>query len=1163
MLRVNLRITLLAVLLAALSSTFAWSAPLRVAMYIDDGASATWTNVAAALNDPARFTVTTVMGADIRAGVLANFDVLVHPGGSGSAQGASLEEAGRDSVRAFVRRGGGYLGICAGSYLASSDYAWSLNLLNAKVIDKAHWNRGDAAVDVRFTGFGRDMFSLAQDTVVIEYRQGALMAPAQIDSMPAYVEAGAFASEVALNGAPTGVMIGATAFAFSTYHKGRAVAFSPHPEITAGYQYMVADAVEWVASSAPFLAVSAPRELETWQTGSIHAIQWITEGDNQPVAIEFSPDNGATWQTVASGVTTKYNWTVPATASSTGLLRATSISNPALTHTVPFAIIPPPPSIKSARGGNWSDAGTWLGGMVPGAADNVVIGSGHTVIVDVASSCLDISFQDAAGRLGLTRDLNVYGNFNIYDTLTNPFYSGSSLWGATARMVFTGSADIQTITNLGVTSATPYPCRFQQIVVDKPNGKLTTNPVAGLESNLKLGIGVSLEIINGTFELGRSDDLEGRTVAGTASTPTITVQAGGIFRMLGSTSHIRRGNFVGDDTARMGKLTVFGEAYLAGSTTNRINLGGIDVESGGLLQVPYYSAGGNMGVNCFNPGAVTIKAGGTFINSLNSNYWYTNPTTPNQLSLLDGGSIEANSSAPYYPALTVNQGTFVYSRASSDQVVLDMNYRNLELRNSTAGARKLWTLGADRTVSGELNNCYSAQLVVAADAARTLTIGGKLRLTSGAVDHSDADVTLKMADGSAIAVATGAVTRAPAFAGLVDLDYTSTVARVVTGLEMPATAGVLRNLTVSGDRGVDLAADITVGGICSTAGSAIYTGSHVLTLGSGASLVEAPGFNVTGTVAATRTVGQSVNEAFGGIGLEILAAGGAPGATQVVRTTGASVEKGANDGIKRFFQVTPANNAGLDATVVFHYDESELNGINEGSLVMYAANGPGWTSLPSVAAPPVNTVTSVGLNAFSRLVLGADGVVAALLRSSEVQAAGAAVNISWFLSEAIPVADFQVYRLDGATRTPVLLGSAVVATGDAAYKIVDAGGVPGTTCTYRVDVKRSDRTWTLFETEPVQIPRSVLSLDQNHPNPFNPLTAISYSVPAAGHVTLDVFDIAGRLVVRLVDGAQSAGAHSEKWDGLDRAGNPVASGNYFYRMTTEGRSLVRKMLLVR
>jgi hypothetical protein len=219
--------------------------------------------------------------------------------------------------------------------------------------------------------------------------------------------------------------------------------------------------------------------------------------------------------------------------------------------------------------------------------------------------------------------------------------------------------------------------------------------------------------------------------------------------------------------------------------------------------------------------------------------------------------------------------------------------------------------------------------------------------------------------------------------------------------------------------------------------------------------------------------------------------------------------------------------------------------------------------LPSAVSSTANTVTAAGLDGFSRLVLGSEGVVAALLRSGNAETVGSGIDITWFLSEAIPVENFQVFRLEGVTGAPVLLGNAVVATGELSYKIVDADGAPGTTCTYRVDVKQNGRTWTLFETEPVQIPRPVFSLNQNQPNPFNPVTTIAYSVPGTGHVTLDIYDIAGRCVVRLVDGVQTAGAHTEKWNGLDRAGSPVASGAYFYRMTTEGRSLVRKMLLVR
>ena len=218
-----------------------------------------------------------------------------------------------------------------------------------------------------------------------------------------------------------------------------------------------------------------------------------------------------------------------------------------------------------------------------------------------------------------------------------------------------------------------------------------------------------------------------------------------------------------------------------------------------------------MGAACFNPGTVTIKDGGTFINSLNTNIWYVNTTTPNQIALLAGGIVDANSSAPVYPSLSVNEGTFRYSRSSSNQTVLDMDYHNLELSYS-AGTQKLWTLGADRVVSGELETNNSANLVITSDAARTLTVGTSLRLTSGTIDNSDPDVALTLADGATVTRATGTLSTAPVFAGVADVRYTSTIAAVTTGPELPVGAGVLRDLTVSGTQGVTLAAGVTVNG---------------------------------------------------------------------------------------------------------------------------------------------------------------------------------------------------------------------------------------------------------------------------------------------------------------------------------------------------------------
>jgi hypothetical protein len=85
----------------------------------------------------------------------------------------------------------------------------------------------------------------------------------------------------------------------------------------------------------------------------------------------------------------------------------------------------------------------------------------------------------------------------------------------------------------------------------------------------------------------------------------------------------------------------------------------------------------------------------------------------------------------------------------------------------------------------------------------------------------------------------------------------------------------------------------------------------------------------------------------------------------------------------------------------------------------------------------------------------------------------------------------------------------------------------------------------------------------NHPNPFNPRTLITFEVPASTHVTVSVYDVAGRLVRSLVDEMKTAGVHEVPWDGLDNRGSRVATGVFFYRMTAEGETTTRKMLLLK
>jgi len=89
-------------------------------------------------------------------------------------------------------------------------------------------------------------------------------------------------------------------------------------------------------------------------------------------------------------------------------------------------------------------------------------------------------------------------------------------------------------------------------------------------------------------------------------------------------------------------------------------------------------------------------------------------------------------------------------------------------------------------------------------------------------------------------------------------------------------------------------------------------------------------------------------------------------------------------------------------------------------------------------------------------------------------------------------------------------------------------------------------------------------LKQNFPNPFNPSTIIEFVIPRRSHVVLDVFDVLGRRIETVVDLVMPAGSHSVEWDGCTFAGERMASGVYFYRLTVGGaHSQARKMVLVK
>jgi hypothetical protein len=92
---------------------------------------------------------------------------------------------------------------------------------------------------------------------------------------------------------------------------------------------------------------------------------------------------------------------------------------------------------------------------------------------------------------------------------------------------------------------------------------------------------------------------------------------------------------------------------------------------------------------------------------------------------------------------------------------------------------------------------------------------------------------------------------------------------------------------------------------------------------------------------------------------------------------------------------------------------------------------------------------------------------------------------------------------------------------------------------------------------PAKIP-STVTLAQNHPNPFNPSTAITFALPQAMRVTLKVYNITGQEVATLLEGDQNAGSHEVMFNA-----SRLPSGNYFVVLRAGAEKLVRRLVLIK
>ncbi len=384
----------------------------------------------------------------------------------------------------------------------------------------------------------------------------------------------------------------------------------------------------------------------------------------------------------------------------------------------------------------------------------------------------------------------------------------------------------------------------------------------------------------------------------------------------------------------------------------------------------------------------------------------------------------------------------------------------------------------------------------------------------------------------------------------------------------PAAGQTFYNLTVDKPSGnLVLMGDINVTNLLTITSGDLDLNTFQINLGTKGTLAETPGNTVTGasgTITAART-GPSGNVA--GLGVEIYTQQDL-GATTITR--GHAVQtNGNNQSILRYFDIEPTNNSGLDATLIFHYDDSELNGASELTLRLFRSHGEAtWTEEGGLPDDVANTVTLGGLDAFSRWTLAGAGLLPVELVSFEAQVDGQDVLLRWETVSETNNAGFEIQEISKNVEATY--------TSPEEWQVLGFVEGYGTTLEpqtydYHVEtlepgkhgfrLKQIDFDGTFAYSPEVEVTIEVpgiYHLSPAYPNPFNPYTRLTLTVAQRQHVRVEVFNVLGRRVALLHDGTLDANtAYRFQFD----AGT-LPSGLYLMQATGERFTATRMATLV-
>jgi hypothetical protein len=480
------------------------------------------------------------------------------------------------------------------------------------------------------------------------------------------------------------------------------------------------------------------------------------------------------------------------------------------------------------------------------------------------------------------------------------------------------------------------------------------------------------------------------TFAAIASSPTVNIVSGTGFEAVASGNWSSPSTWSGgvvptaNDDVTMTTLNVTVTIDVPNAECRNLTMtgSGSASNSGPLLQ--FASSGSpQLTVN----GRLTISGGSGSTGDRAGRPKLHSNGNPNATLIVKGTIISSSSNQPSNgdAGLNMNEGTVKLVGATTDSLKNGASVRmgnlvigdginpktvicapttsaTLRIKSLTVKSNSTFWIGSDINASpSDIGNAVTAGVPML-DGGITVEAGGALRVLDFSGGVNVANINL---DG-------GGITNN----GTIDL-------RVGTFKGKTQLTGCIYNVNVGGFSAGSSSSNQTISGtqVGDFANITVASG-HTLTLQQDVNiptyykltldgtLVESNGNTVIGPVEATRTMLQGVDEDFGGIGLVLHAAGAAPGVTTVRRVTGsAGVQTGGgNNSIARYFDITPTVNSGLNATLDFYYDDSELNSQDANTLSLWKStdNGLSWDIVGGTVNTSLRKIQTSGVNSFSR-----------------------------------------------------------------------------------------------------------------------------------------------------------------------------------------------------